>query len=211
MTQEGNRHTRSRYDIIAPLYNAMEWPIEELLFKGWRKELWNRIKGPQVLEIGVGTGKNIPFYPGDIELTGIDLSPGMLKRAKQKYLKKQQQYITLKQMDAQHMDFHDATFDEVVSTFVFCSVPDPVLGLKEALRVTKPGGKLYLLEHMRADHPVLLASAMDKLDSPVHYLIGVHIARKTVSNVRKAGWNIDTVHDLTTGGIVKQIEATKLS
>ncbi len=83
MAQRGKQHTRSRYDFIAPLYNAMEWPVEQLLLKRWRNELWDQITGPQVLEIGVGTGKNIPYYPEKIELTGIDLSPGMLKQAKQ--------------------------------------------------------------------------------------------------------------------------------
>lgn len=208
MAQRGKQHTRSRYDLIAPVYNFMEWPIEQLVFKQRRKELWDQITGPQVLEIGVGTGKNIPYYPEKIELTAMDLSPGMLKRAKQQLAEKQKARVTLKEMDAENMDFPDNHFDEVVATFVFCSVPDPILGLKEALRVTKPGGKLHLLEHMRANQPVF-ASAMDKLDRPIHYLIGVHIARRTVSNVQKAGWNIESVHDLTFGGIVKKIEATK--
>ncbi|MDZ7692372.1 MAG: hypothetical protein U5K69_14755 [Balneolaceae bacterium] len=66
-------HTKSRYDWIAPLYNAMEWPVEKLLFQGWRSDLRQQVEGPNVLEIGVGTGKNIPHYPDDIELTGIDL------------------------------------------------------------------------------------------------------------------------------------------
>lgn len=208
MTQRGKQHTRSRYDLIAPLYNVMEWPVEQLLFKGWRKQLWDQITGPNVLEVGVGTGQNIPYYPEDIEVTGIDLSPGMLKRAKQRLTKKQEDHLTLREMDAQQMDFTDNTFDEVISTFVFCSVPDPISGLKETLRVTKPGGKIYLLEHMRADSTAL-ASAMDKLDSPIHYLSGVHIARQTVSNVTKAGWEIKNVRDLTSGGIVKMIEASK--
>jgi len=208
MTQRGKQHTRSRYDLIAPLYNIMEWPIEQLLFKDWRKVLWDQITGPKVLEIGVGTGKNIPYYPKDIEVTGIDLSPGMLKRAKQRLTKKKDDHLTLREMDAQQMNFPNDTFDDVVATFVFCSVPDPVLGLKESLRVTKPGGKLHLLEHMRADGTVL-SSTMDKLDSPIHYLSGVHIARRTVSNVKAAGWDIENVHELTSGGIVKKIEATK--
>ncbi len=186
----------------------MEWPIEQLLFKDFRKELWDQVTGPKVLEIGVGTGKNIPYYPENIELTGIDLSPGMLKRAQKLLAKKQSDRATFKEMDVQNMGFPYNTFDEVVSTFVFCSVPDPILGLKEALRVTKPGGTLHMLEHMRADRPIL-ASAMDKLDSPIHYLSGVHIARKTVANIEKAGWQIDNVEVLTSGGIVKKIKASK--
>lgn len=208
MAHRGKQHTRSRYDLIAPLYNIIEWPMEQLLFSRWRKQLWNQITGPQVLEIGVGTGKNIPYYPNNIALTGIDLSPGMLKRAKQLMAEKQQDRVTLKEMDAQDMGFPDNHFDDVVATFVFCSVPDPILGLKEALRVTKPGGTLHMLEHMRANPPVL-ASAMDKMDRPIHYLTGVHIARRTVSNVKEAGWDIEQVQDLTAKGIFKRIKATK--
>lgn len=208
MSKSDINHTKSRYQFIAPLYNLMEWPVEQLLYKKWRRKLWKNINGPTVLEIGVGTGKNIPFYPEGIELSGIDLSPGMLKRAKQLLVKNQQDLITFKEMDAQQMDFSDDTFDNVVATFVFCSVPDPILGLKEALRVTKPGGKLHLLEHMRADNP-MLGSLMDRLDSPIHYISGVHIARQTVANVEEAGWNIQQVQDLTAKGIFKRIEATK--
>ncbi len=208
MNSADTEHTRNRYQLISPLYNLMEWPVEQLWYKKWRQKLWQQIHGPRVLEIGVGTGKNIPYYPSEIQLTGIDLSPGMLKRAKRLLTEKQKDHITLKEMDAQDMDFPDNHFDDVVATFVFCSVPDPVCGLKEALRVTKPGGKLHLLEHMKPDRSYL-ASLMEKLDAPIHYLSGVHIARQTVANVEKAGWEIDQVQDLTVKGIFKKIEAAK--
>lgn len=130
----------------------MEWPVEQFCYKEWRQKLWLKVRGPTVLEIGVGTGKNIPFYPEKIEVTGIDLSPGMLKQAKQLLADGQNNRVSLKEMDAQAMDFPDNHFDEVIATFVFCSVPDPIMGLKEALHVTKPGGKLYLLEHMRSEN-----------------------------------------------------------
>lgn len=208
MAPRGKQHTRSRYDLIAPLYNFMEWPIEQFMFKRWRKELWDDITGPTVLEIGVGTGKNIPYYPEGIKLTGIDLSPGMLKRAKPLLGKKQIDHVTLKEMDAQDLDFPDNHFDEVVATFVFCSVPNPIIGLKEALRVTKPGGKLHLLEHMKSEQ-AFLAIVMKMLDTPIHYLSGVHIARQTVENVKKAGWKIDNVQDLTAKGIFKKMKVSK--
>ena len=62
----------------------MEWPVEQLWFKKWRRRLWNQVEGPKVLEIGVGTGKNISYYTEDLQVTAIDLSPGMLKRSKKK-------------------------------------------------------------------------------------------------------------------------------
>src|SRR5699024_12756762 len=99
-------------------------------------------------------------------------------------------------------------FDEAVASLFFCSFPVPVRGLQEVLRVTKPGGRLHLLEHMRAEQP-FMASLMKKLDAPIHYLSGVHIARQTVANVEQAGWNIEKVQDLTAKGIFKKIKATK--
>lgn len=129
------------------------------------KKLWSQVKGPTVLQIGVGTGKNIPNYPEKIKVTGIDLSPGMLKRAEQLLAEKQKEQVTLQVMDAQDLDFPNNHFDEVMATFVFCSVPDPILGLKEVLRVVKPGGKLHLLEHMCSGNP-LFGASMDRLEAP---------------------------------------------
>lgn len=200
--------TQKRYNALSVIYNIMEWPVEQLWYKKWRRQLWQQVHGPKVLEIGVGTGKNIPYYPKEVDLTGIDLSPGMLKRAKKLLSKAPNQSATLQEMDAQDMAFAEKSFNDVIATFVFCSVPDPVRGLREALRVTKPGGRLHLLEHMRADTP-FFAKVMQKLDTPFHYLSGVHIARQTVENVERAGWQIDQVQGLTAKGIFKRIEATK--
>ena len=200
--------TKKRYNAASTIYNLFEWPMEQLWYKKWRKKFWRRVNGPKVLEIGVGTGKNIPYHPDQIKLTGIDLSPNMLKQAKGLLAKEQKKHITLQEMDVQELDFPDNHFDEVVATFVFCSVPDPILGLKEVLRVTKPGGKLHLLEHMRSGNP-LLGAAMDKLDGPIHYISGVHIARQTMENVEAAGWKVEQVKNLTMGGIFKRIEAVK--
>lgn len=186
----------------------MEWPIEQWLYKNWREQLWGQIKGPKALETGVGTGKNIPYYPDDFELTGIDLSSGMLKRAKRVSSKQQNDHITLREMDAQQMEFPDDTYDAVVATFVFCSVPCPVIGLQEALRVTKPGGKLYLLEHMLSKNETV-AFIMKRFDRPIHYLTGVHIACETVLNVEKAGWNLLYATDLMLSGTFRMIEAKK--
>jgi len=188
----------------------MEWPIEQLLYRPWRTKLWKQVQGPKILEIGIGTGKNIPYHPKDMSITGIDLSPKMLQHAREYVSRNGIKNLDLQEMDAQQLAFPDNTFDDTVATFAFCSVPNPILGLQEALRVTKPGGHLYLLEHMLSKRS-WLASVMEKLDSPIHYVIGVHIARKTVENVEKAGWNIENVEKLTAGGIFRMIEAVKLA
>lgn len=202
------RHTQKRYNATSVIYNIMEWPIEQWWYKQWREQLWERVDGPEVLEIGVGTGKNIPYYPENVQVTGIDLSPGMLNHAQKLLSEKKTENATLREMDAQKMGFPDNRFDEVVATFAFCSVPDPVLGLKEALRVAKPGGKLYLLEHMLS-RKAFISPIMKAFDPVIHYVMGVHIARETVQNVEAAGWEIQQVQDLAASGIFRMIEAKK--
>lgn len=199
-------HTRNRYDRIAPIYDLMEGAVERGRYRAWREHLWAQVRGPRVLELGVGTGKNIPYYPEDVQVTAVDLSEQMLARARQVAARHPQKTVDLRRMDAQALSFPDNTFDQVVSTFVFCSVPDPVLGLQEARRVTKPGGRFLALEHMRSPNP-LLAPIMQALDPLVHWLIGVHIARHTVDNVRTAGWTVERVTPLSIGNIFRRIEA----
>jgi ubiquinone/menaquinone biosynthesis C-methylase UbiE len=163
-----------------------------------------------VLEIGVGTGKNIPYYPEGVHVTAIDLSPGMLKRARRAAERQPEKQVTLREMDAQALDFDTERFDDVVATFVFCSVPDPGQGLRGALRVTCSGGELHLLEHVRAT-PSWLACLMDAVDGPMHWCTGVHIARQTVQNVEAAGWALDDVSSLCWGDIYRRIYAHKPS
>lgn len=206
--EAGTEHTRSRYNLSAPVYDLVEWPAERLFIREWRMQIWASVEGPEVLEIGVGTGKNIPYYPNNVRVTAIDLAPRMVTRARERARRHLEKEVTVREMDVQALEFPDEHFDEVVATTVFCSVPDPVLGLSEALRVTKPGGTLHLLEHMRASTPVL-GRLMDVLDSPIHWLAGMHVARETVQNVRRAGWDIQEVMSLSIADIFRRIEAKK--
>jgi ubiquinone/menaquinone biosynthesis C-methylase UbiE len=201
-------HTRRAYDRHARFYDALEWPVEQLLYRRWRKALWQRIEGPEVIEVGVGTGKNVPYYPEGVQVTAVDLSEGMLERARRVLARHPAKAAALYRMDAEHLDFADDTFDEAVATFVFCSVPDPVVGLREVLRVTRPGGHLRLIEHQRADAEAL-GRVMDRLDGPIHRRTGVHIARRTVGNVRAAGWHLDHARHLTPLGLFRRIDAHK--
>ncbi|MBM4467268.1 MAG: class I SAM-dependent methyltransferase [Chloroflexi bacterium] len=198
--------TRARYNRIAPMYDLMEAMTERRSFSKWRQVLWSRVRGPRVLEVGVGTGKNIPYYPKTAQVTAIDLSPGMLERARAKAAK-DGYAVDLRLMDAQHLDFLDATFDTVVATFVFCSVPDAIRGLQEVCRVTKPGGQILLLEHMRSSNPII-SKIMDLLNPLVVQVMGANINRRTVENAHAAGLTIVRIDDLALGGIVKLIEAT---
>jgi ubiquinone/menaquinone biosynthesis C-methylase UbiE len=200
------RATRARYNRLAPFYDRMEAMSERRAFATWRQELWRRVRGPRVLEVGVGTGKNMPFYPKDAQVTAIDLSPAMLQRASAKAAR-EGYAADLRLMDAQLLDFPDGTFDTVVGTFVFCSVPDAVRGLREVRRVTKPGGQILLLEHMRSPNRAV-GFMMDLLNPIVVRIMGANINRHTVENAIAAGLTILHVDDLALGGIVKMIEAT---
>lgn len=147
--------TRQRYQRLSSVYDLMEG-IAERRYHPWREKLWSIVPGLHVLEVGVGTGKNIPYYPAGISIMAIDLTPGMLRHAQDRVGSlKLQSKVELRLGDVQQLDFPMAAFDSAIATFVFCSVPDPVLGLRELRRVVKPGGYIFLLEHMRSPNPVL--------------------------------------------------------
>lgn len=98
--------TQQRYNRMAPIYDVMEFLIETTRFGPWRKNFWKKVKGPRVLEVGVGTGKNIPYYPSHLNLTALDLSPGMLKKAKHKAKKYHNNSLFING-DVQNLPFED--------------------------------------------------------------------------------------------------------
>jgi ubiquinone/menaquinone biosynthesis C-methylase UbiE len=197
--------TRNRYNRIAFFYDLMEAPLERLRFASWRPMVRDRIKCSKALEVGVGTGKNLDYYPDGVEVTAIDLSPRMLKRA-QKRAGLLGLDVRLLEMDAQCLAFPDNCFDTVFASFVFCSVPDPVQGLRELRRVCKPDGRLLLLEHMRPDNE-LLGILFDALNPLIVRMMGANINRRTIENIKMAGWHIQTEQNLSSD-VVWLIEAT---
>ena len=205
MDDKATVQTQSRYNRIAPVYDLMEGIVERFAFRRWRERVWAQVDGNRILEVGVGTGKNLSYHPGGAQVTAVDLSDKMLERA-QRRAQELDSKIDLRLMDAQKLAFPDAAFDAAVATFVFCSVPDPALGLRELGRVVRPGGQILLLEHVRVNKPVI-GKLMDFLDPFVVRLMGPHINRRTVENVRKAGLEIERIEELAPGGLVKLLVA----
>lgn len=207
MTQPDGKstsRTRARYQRIAPFYDLMEI-LPERRYSPWRRRLWSLVKGKEILEVGVGTGKNMPYYPHGLIIRAVDLTPGMLARARRK-AERLNMNIELDLGDAQDLDFPDDSFDAAVASFVFCSVPEAVPGLAELRRVVRPGGQVLLLEHMRAKNEAL-GLLMDLLNPILVRMTGANINRRTVENVGLAGLHIEQVDDLGFNGIFKLIRA----
>lgn len=197
---------KKRYDRIAPFFDLIEAPMEGLFFQPWRERLWAKATGHHILEVGVGTGKNFDFYPKDARITAIDFSPAMLKQAELLKGKKNIQ-VELALIDVQSLPYADNSFDAVIASFVFCSVPMPIKGLKELYRVCKPGGQVLLLEHVISSN-LAIAWVMNLLNPLVVKLFGANINRNTIKNVKACAFS--TVRfDERSGDILKLIEAKK--
>jgi len=129
-----------RYERIAPLYDLLDLPFEYSRYRKIRSLLFQGLKG-RVLDAGIGTGRNIQFYPPEAQVIGIDISPAMLVRAKRRRASLGAD-VELHQMDVTHLAFEDQSFDAAVTTFLFCVLPDDlqVPALREIGRVVKTGG-----------------------------------------------------------------------
>lgn len=146
---------------FANWYDFLMAPLERQAVGVWRQRLVGRASG-QVLEVGVGTGANLPFYPSDCQLLGVEPSEDMLARARQKV---SATLMPLQVGSAEQLEFPDDSFDTVVATLVLCSVADPLKSLEEMRRVLRPGGRLLLLEHVAMPQPAMkgLQDAMTPL------------------------------------------------
>ena len=178
---------KKRYNRLAPFYDQFESPMELFNYSRWRKKLRQYLptKGT-ILEVGVGTGKNLPFYNKQQRLVAVDVSEKMLLRAKNKHSVAD---VILIQMDVEEMGFPDQVFDAAISTYVFCSVEDPIRGLRQIKRVLKKYGVFVFLEHMRSEKE-LMGRVMDVLNPIVARNFGPNINRRTIRNIQRAGFKI---------------------
>ncbi len=180
---------------MAALYDSLESPMELLTYSRWREEVFERLlKEGRVLEVGVGTGKNLTYYYKGHEVVALDISEKMLRRAK-KRTKRVNALVHLVQMDVEMLGFPDEIFEAVISTYVFCSVENPTRGLREIRRVLKRSGIVIFLEHMRSENESM-GKVMDFMNPMVVNTFGPNINRRTVDNIRKAGFEVIEEKDL---------------
>jgi ubiquinone/menaquinone biosynthesis C-methylase UbiE len=205
--QADSEKTKRRYNRIAPYFDKLESILENLFFSSWRKALWDKVQGSHVLEVGVGTGKNFPFYPANTQITAIDFSEKMLERAKDKQPINPTTPIDLVLMDIQSLCYADNSFDTVIGTFVFCSVPQPHKGLQELHRVCKPGGQVLLLEHVLSSKP-MMAKMMNLINPLVSSIFGANINRQTVKSIQACGFE-KVIIDTSSRDMIKLIQAIK--
>ena len=185
-----NRTSKSRekYNRLARFYDSYNKLAERLWFSKWREKFFAPLKG-KILEVGIGTGENIGYYNKNAEVIGIDFSEKMLEKAREKLIKSGKKNITLKQMDAENLNFKDDSFDYVVTSCVFCSVPDPIRGLEEIRRILKPTGRLIMIEHVLSKNPVL--ALIEHIHNPLtRVIMGVNINRNTKQNIINADMKI---------------------
>ena len=126
--------------------------------------LLNLSRGERVLEVGVGTGLALPFYPRTCEVVGIDLSAGMLARCRHRVWELGLTHVSLQRMDASTMEFLDDSFDAVMAAYVVTAVPDYRKVMREMVRVCKPGGRIILLNHFSNGNPII--NTIEKVLSP---------------------------------------------
>jgi ubiquinone/menaquinone biosynthesis C-methylase UbiE len=178
------------YDRVAPLYDWYEAPMDAMGGRARRRRVIEGARG-EVLEVGVGTGRNLDLYPPEAQVTGIDISERMLDRARRR-AEALGGAVDLRLADVEALPFDDARFDTVTATCVFCSVEDPLKGLEEVRRVVKPDGEVRLLEHVRPRNPVL-GRIFDWVSPITRRLMGPEVNRRTEETVRAAGLDLESV------------------
>lgn len=191
---------RRVYDRIAGIYDLYSASMEWVGGERRRRRLFGQAQG-EVLEVGVGTGLNLAFYPASVRVTGVDISPEMLARARRRAAASPAE-VTLEVADVERLPFEDDQFDTAAAACVFCSVTDPVRGLRELRRVVRPHGRILLLEHVRPRNPVL-GLAADLITPLSRRLFGPEVSRRTERNVEAAGLEIRSVRR----GIWRELEA----
>ena len=198
-------HTQRKWDKAAASFDLMAGVGAELRWLPEKEALFANMKG-KILFLALGTGLDIPAFPSGQDITAIDISPEMIKRA-QPRIEAYDGSIQSEVMDVHDMNFTDGEFDQIYTSCTFCSVPRPVEGLAALKRVLKPGGELFMFEHTGSRYFPL--NMMMNFMSIVTEKVGPSMKRKTVENVEMAGFVIDEVEHVFLD-VVKIIKARRV-
>jgi ubiquinone/menaquinone biosynthesis C-methylase UbiE len=196
---------RGLWERYAPRYDRDMGLFERLQFGGGRAWVCSQATG-EVLEVAIGTGRNLPFYPKGVRLTGIDLSPAMLDIARRRAADLARE-VDLREGDAQALEFPDASFDTVVCTLGLCGIPDDRKAITEMHRVLRPGGTLLLLDHIGSHH-TLIRLGQRLLEKLTLRMLGDYQTRRPLPLVQQAGFVIQHQERLK-AGTVERLAATK--
>jgi ubiquinone/menaquinone biosynthesis C-methylase UbiE len=193
------------WDKSAPRYDKQIAFFERVQFGGSREWLGERARG-RVLEVAIGTGRDLPHYPADVTVTGIELSPAMLAIARQRAADLGRD-VEFQEGDAELLSADDASFDTVVCALALCTIPDPATAISEMKRVLVPRGRLLLLDHIGSTWPPVYAAQwlLERFTIPAS---GEHFTRRQLPLVLAAGFKLVETERLK-AGTVERIHAVK--
>lgn len=204
-TQAETERVRRIQDKTAPRYDRQMGFWERMLFGEGRDWACSKAAG-EVLEIAIGTGRNLPHYPDNVSLTGIELSPEMLGIARER-AEELGREVELKLGDAQKLELADESFDTVVCTCSLCTIPDPGAAVAEAHRVLRPGGRFVLLEHVRS--PSAQVRIVQRMLEPLTVRFEAdHLTREPLDYLSAEGFDVEEV-ERSKWGIVERVVARK--
>jgi ubiquinone/menaquinone biosynthesis C-methylase UbiE len=205
--QSENARRRKAWDKQAASYDKQIGWFERRVF-GDDNRAWacSRANG-DVLEVAVGTGLNLPLYPEEARVVGIDLSPAMLDIAKRRAGDSGRD-VDLREGDAHALPFADASFDTVVCTFSLCNIPDLDRAISEMVRVMRPNGRLVLLDHVRSENKVVLA-IQKLIEFASMRMDGDHMTRRPADCLPAHGLEVTEQDRFKWGGIVERLTARK--